>query len=80
MTAASSGPMAVPALPPTWKVDWARPKRPPEASRATREVSGWKVEEPTPISAEAARIAGKLPTKASSNTPIRVQTMPAGNR
>ncbi len=24
-SAASSGPAAVPALPPTWKIDWARP-------------------------------------------------------
>src|SRR4051794_6694323 len=40
MNAASSGPMAVPVLPPTWKSDWAKPNRPPDASRATREASG----------------------------------------
>ena len=38
--AASSGPMALPALPPTWKIDCARPWRPPEARRAMREDSG----------------------------------------
>ncbi len=38
--AASSGPVAVPTLPPTWKMDCARPCRPPEAMRATREDSG----------------------------------------
>ena len=44
MKAASSGPIARPTLPPTWNTDWARPWRPPEASRATREDSGWKTE------------------------------------
>ena len=53
MKAASSGPMEEPILPPTWKKDWARPCRPPEASRATREDSGWKTEEPVPIRAAA---------------------------
>ncbi len=43
-----------------------------------REVSGWKVEEPMPTSAEARRMAGKLPTKASRRMPISVQTLPAG--
>ena len=38
--AASSGPKAAPALPPTWKIDCARPCRPPEAMRATRDASG----------------------------------------
>ncbi len=79
MAAASSGPKALPALPPTWKVDCARPKRPPEASRAIREVSGWKVDEPMPTSAEASRIAGKLPTKASMRMPTSVHSEPAGN-
>ncbi len=53
MKAASSGPIAVPKLPPTWNTDCARPCRPPEASRATREDSGWNTEEPMPISAAA---------------------------
>ena len=51
MKAASSGPIAWPKLPPTWNSDWARPKRPPEAKRAMREDSGWKIAEPMPISA-----------------------------
>src|SRR5277367_7124091 len=38
--AASSGPIALPALPPTWKIDCANPWRPPEARRAIREDSG----------------------------------------
>ena len=38
--AARSGPIAEPALPPTWNTDWASPARPPEARRATREDSG----------------------------------------
>ena len=32
--------MAVPVLPPTWNSDWASPKRPPDAARATREEFG----------------------------------------
>jgi hypothetical protein len=38
-----------PVLPPTWNSDCARPWRPPEASRATRDASGWKIAEPMPI-------------------------------
>ena len=30
----------LPALPPTWNKDWAKPCRPPEASRAMRDDSG----------------------------------------
>ena len=51
MKAASKGPTAWPTLPPSWNTDWARPCRPPDARRATREDSGWKIEEPIPISA-----------------------------
>ena len=58
MKAASSGPIAEPVLPPTWNSDWARPCRPPEAMRATRDDSGWKTDEPSPTSAAASRIAG----------------------
>ena len=49
--AASSGPMADPRLPPTWNSDCARPWRPPDASRATRELSGWNTAEPRPMQA-----------------------------
>ena len=52
--AASSGPSDWPKLPPTWNTDCARPCWPPEASRAIRDASGWKMEEPTPISAAPA--------------------------
>ena len=48
MKAASKGPMAWPALPPTWKIDCANPCWPPDASRATRELSGWNTDEPMP--------------------------------
>ncbi len=51
--AAISGPRAVPKLPPTWNTDWASPWRPPEASRAMREASGWKMAEPMPTIAAA---------------------------
>ncbi|MNY24132.1 hypothetical protein D3C86_1578290 [compost metagenome] len=79
IAAASNGPNAEPALPPTWKVDCASPKRPPEARRATRDASGWKVDEPMPISPAANRISGKLPTTDIIRIPTRVQTVPAGN-
>ncbi|MNU71217.1 hypothetical protein D3C71_606420 [compost metagenome] len=79
IAAANNGPNAEPALPPTWKVDCASPKRPPEASRATREASGWNVEEPMPISPAASRIIGKLPTTDIITIPTNVQTVPAGN-
>ena len=36
MKAASSGPNACPACPPTWNSDCAKPCRPPEAMRAMR--------------------------------------------
>jgi hypothetical protein len=51
--AASSGPSAVPVLPPTWNSDCAMPCLPPEAMRATREDSGWKIDEPVPTRAAA---------------------------
>ena len=51
MNAASSGPRADPKLPPTWNVDCANPCRPPDASRATRELSGWNTAEPSPTKA-----------------------------
>ena len=53
MKAASSGPAEVPRLPPTWNTDCANPCLPPLAMRATREDSGWKTEEPLPMSAAA---------------------------
>ena len=38
ISAASSGPIELPKLPPTWNSDWARPWRPPEAMRATHTI------------------------------------------
>ncbi|MCW0417816.1 hypothetical protein NB689_003570 [Xanthomonas sacchari] len=58
--AAISGPSAVPVLPPTWNTDWARPWRPPEANRAMREDSGWKIAEPIPTKAAASNTMPKL--------------------
>ena len=40
MKAASNGPAAEPILPPSWNNDWAKPWRPPEAMRATRDEFG----------------------------------------
>ena len=53
-----SGPSDWPKLPPTWNRLWAKPCRPPEAARATREASGWKTALPTPMTATETRIIG----------------------
>ncbi|OIQ82097.1 hypothetical protein GALL_361300 [mine drainage metagenome] len=74
--AASSGPSAVPALPPTWKIDCARPWRPPDASRATRDDSGWKIDEPMPTQAAATSTWPKLSARDSSSRPQKVKPMP----
>ena len=54
--AASSGPIEVPKLPPSWNSDCAKPKRPPDESLASLEASGWKIDDPSPIRAAPARI------------------------
>ncbi len=77
--AASSGPIAEPALPPTWNTDCAIPCRPPDAMRATREDSGWNTADPRPISPAASRIIGKLPATDSSSRPASVEPMPAAS-
>ena len=74
--AASSGPVAEPALPPTWKIDCASPWRPPEAMRATRADSGWKTAEPEPISAAASKTTGNWCARDSVSRPASVQPMP----
>ncbi len=56
-TAARSGPMALPPLPPTWKMDWANPFFPPAAICAMRDASGWNIDEPHPITPTATRIS-----------------------
>ncbi len=80
MAAASKGPKAEPALPPTWKNDCAKPKRPPDAIRATREASGWKVEDPKPIIAEAINNQVKLLANTSMIRPANVNSMPVGSK
>ena len=47
--------------------------------RATREDSGWNTEEPTPTSATAIRIAGKLEAVESSSKPLSENPMPTGS-
>ena len=59
--AASSGPSDEPALPPTWNSDCAKPWRPPDATRAIRDDSGWKIDDPTPTSAAAASCRRSCP-------------------
>src|ERR1700719_2544485 len=79
INAARSGPSEVPALPPTWKIDWANPCRPPDAMRASLEASGWKMEDPMPTRAAEQRIIGKLPALDSSSKPTSVKPMPVAN-
>ena len=78
MKAASSGPMAEPALPPTWNTDCAKPWRPPEARRATREASGWKMAEPSPIRQAPSTRIGKLCAWASVSSPAAVESIATG--
>ncbi|OIQ70008.1 hypothetical protein GALL_483860 [mine drainage metagenome] len=77
--AASSGPVAVPAFPPTWKIDCASPWRPPEAMRATRDDSGWKMEEPVPTIAAASSRMGKVGAIDRVSSPARVKPMPTAS-
>src|SRR4051794_38052121 len=76
MNAASNGPIADPAFPPTWKSDCAKPCRPPEATRAIREDSGWKTDDPTPTIPAATRIVAKWPATDSSRRPTSENPMP----
>jgi hypothetical protein len=80
IAAAISGPIAEPVLPPTWNIDCAVPKRPPEARRAMREASGWKVDDPTPMSAAETSSVENWPAMDSRPMPTRVTTMPIGSR
>ncbi|MCY1307540.1 hypothetical protein D9M70_574690 [compost metagenome] len=79
MKAASSGPMALPALPPTWKSDCANPWRPPEARRAMRDDSGWKIAEPMPIRLAATSRTQKSCAFASRIRPLQVESMASGS-
>src|SRR5689334_5945415 len=74
--AASSGPNEEPRLPPTWKNDCAKPCRPPDAIRAMRDDSGWKIDEPMPIRPAATSKASNVPAADSSRTPTSVNVMP----
>ncbi len=76
MKAASSGPSAWPKLPPTWNSDWARPWRPPEAMRATRDEFGWKIAEPMPTMQAAPVSCQNTLACDSSSRPTRVKAMP----
>ena len=54
----------------------ASPDRPPEASRATREASGWNTDDPVPTIAAASNRTAKLVAYARSNRPKKVAAMP----
>jgi hypothetical protein len=75
--AAARGPRAEPALPPTWNSDCAKPGRIPAARRAIRDASGWKIDEPSPISATDRSTTPKLSARASSTSPLPVEAIPA---
>ena len=79
ISAVSSGPTALPPLPPTWKIDCARLLRPPEAIGATRDASGWNTDEPHPMSATDSSMGAKPGAKASATSPKRVKHMPAAS-
>ena len=64
-------------FPPTWNSDCAIPCRPPDAIRATRELSGWNTADPSPTSPAETQQAGKLGPPRGSSRPTRVNPMPA---
>src|SRR5215475_335359 len=75
--APSSGPKDEPRLPPTWNNDCASPYWPPEAMRATRDDSGWKIDDPIPISPAAVKSIGKVGAADSSSNPRSEQDIEA---
>ncbi len=68
-----SGPIDEPTAPPTWNSDCAKPWRPPDATRAIRDASGWKIDDPIPIKTAAASSRGKLLATANSTNPTKVR-------
>ena len=52
---------------------------PPDANWATREASGWKMEEPSPMVHTAKSNRRKCPAKAKIMMPARVKHMPIDN-
>src|ERR1700680_683386 len=74
--AASKGPSAEPAFPPSWKSDCAMPSCPPEAKRAIRDDSGWNTEDPMPTSAAATRTVPKVGAIDKISRPIKVKPIP----
>ena len=76
IAAAKSGPMALPPLPPTWKMDCARLLRPPDANWAAREASGWKTDEPRPTRPTERSISARVSLMESSRSPQRVKHIP----
>src|SRR4051812_43829981 len=75
--APSSGPNDDPRLPPTWNSDCASPYRPPDAIRAMRDDSGWKIDDPTPISPAASNRIGNVGAADSSSNPRSEQVIAA---
>ena len=77
--AASSGPSEEPKFPPTWKIDCAKPWRPPEASLAMREDSGWKIDEPIPSIVAPPSSSPYERANASTSSPSIDSAMPTGS-
>ena len=78
MKATSKGPTDVPKFPPTWKMDWAKPRRPWLASDVMREASGWRVDEPMPTRNTAINTAVNDMEYAKRMIPAAVKTIPSG--
>src|SRR6185312_750896 len=72
----SSGPIAPPALPPSWKTDCATPLFPPDARWASLDDLGWKMDEPTPMMATAMSTLTNVEAIESRITPQRVNVIP----
>ena len=76
MNATNKGPIAVPAFPPSWKIDCAKPLFPPEAKNEILDDSGWNMEEPIPTKTTATITILKLDAYANVTIPANVNSIP----
>src|ERR1039458_2764541 len=79
MNAAGRGPSEDPPVPPRENSDCANPYRPPDARRAMRAASGWKIADPSPMNPTDSRIAPKPGALDSRMRPATLEAIPAGN-
>lgn len=60
-------------------MDWASPRLGPAAMLATREPSGWKIAEPSPIKTTQSRMVANDGANASPNIPTALENKAIGS-